>query len=158
MQLSLLATSRLGGPYAPLTWLRQVCTKDVCFELVQRGEKNLHNTQHAVFHWSPSRRHHLVSFPGMLSLGDAAHGRPGYLRLLGGLKKLKKLVGFVLANTTETRLTMGLREVVWIDEHWPLLQVAGSLGRVRRCMILLSGFRSSADSSVQPSRFRSPSG
>ncbi|KAK3837693.1 MAG: hypothetical protein JOS17DRAFT_731625 [Linnemannia elongata] len=67
----------------------------------------------------------LYSFPGMLSLGDTARGRPGYLRLLGGLKKLRILVGSVLANTTETRITMGFREAIWIDEHWPLLEVAG---------------------------------
>ncbi|KAF9548504.1 hypothetical protein EC957_006317 [Mortierella hygrophila] len=51
------------------------------------------------------------SFPGMLSLGSKKRGRPGYLRLLGELTKLKTLVGSVAANTMETSMTFGMDEV-----------------------------------------------
>ncbi|KAG9068226.1 hypothetical protein KI688_011821 [Linnemannia hyalina] len=68
-----------------------------------------------------------MSFPGMLSLGSKKRGRPGYLRLLGGLTKLKTLVGSVAANTKETSMTFGMDEVVWMDKHWPALERAGFL-------------------------------
>ncbi|KAG9068220.1 hypothetical protein KI688_011815 [Linnemannia hyalina] len=64
-------------------------------------------------------------FPGMLNLGSEKTGQPGYLQLLGGLTKLKTLVGSVAANTRETMLTIGMDEVVWMDKYWPALERAG---------------------------------
>ncbi|KAF9131304.1 hypothetical protein BGW39_001979 [Mortierella sp. 14UC] len=63
-----------------------------------------------------------VSFDAMLSLGDETTGRPGYLHLFAGLKKLKSLNGSVRARTDETRVTVGQREVEWVDANWPVLQ------------------------------------
>lgn len=92
-------------------------------------ELKLHGRWLAPLGWEKTNSYYnLVSFPGMLSLGDAARGRPGYLGLLGGLKKLKRLLGSVYANTEETRITMGWKEVVWIDEFWPELKVAEFFG------------------------------
>ncbi|KAG9064707.1 hypothetical protein KI688_002966 [Linnemannia hyalina] len=70
------------------------------------------------FHYS----YHDVSFPGMLSLGDEVVGKPGYLDLLGGLKKLRSLNGSVRAKTDETRVTFGQRECEWLNENWPVLE------------------------------------
>jgi hypothetical protein len=64
-----------------------------------------------------------VSFPGMLSLADEISGRPGYLDLFGGLKKLRSLNGSVRAMTDETRVTVGQRECEWLGVHWPMLEV-----------------------------------
>ncbi|KAF9123439.1 hypothetical protein BGW39_008970 [Mortierella sp. 14UC] len=69
---------------------------------------------------TPYRRN---NFPGMLSLGDEYTGGPGYLDLLGGLIKLKKLQGSVLATTDQTRRTMGWPEARWMARHWPDLEV-----------------------------------
>ncbi|KAF9144097.1 hypothetical protein BG015_000208 [Linnemannia schmuckeri] len=66
--------------------------------------------------------YHDVSFPGMLSLGDEKAGRPGYLDLFSGLKKLRSLNGSVRAKTDETRVTVGQRECEWLSVHWPLLE------------------------------------
>ncbi|KAK5808451.1 hypothetical protein F5H01DRAFT_352121 [Linnemannia elongata] len=63
-----------------------------------------------------------VSFPGMLSLRDEIVGKPGYLDLFGGLKKLRSLNGSVRAKTDETRVTVGQRECEWLNENWPLLE------------------------------------
>ncbi|KAF9135560.1 hypothetical protein BGW39_002308 [Mortierella sp. 14UC] len=65
-----------------------------------------------------------LSFPGLLSLGDKRTGRVGYLDLLSGLTKLKELRGSVYACVDETKKTMSLREVVWLDHFWPQLEVA----------------------------------
>ncbi|KAK3837710.1 MAG: hypothetical protein JOS17DRAFT_837385 [Linnemannia elongata] len=65
-----------------------------------------------------------LSFPGLLSLGNTRTGRVGYLDLLGGLTKLKELRGSVYARTVETEKTMSLREIVWVDQFWPQLEVA----------------------------------
>ncbi|KAG0073086.1 hypothetical protein BGZ89_012154 [Linnemannia elongata] len=65
-----------------------------------------------------------LSFPGLLSLGNKRTGRVGYLDLLSGLNKLKELRGSVYARTDETEKTMGLREIVWIDQFWPRLELA----------------------------------
>jgi hypothetical protein len=64
------------------------------------------------------------SFPGMLNLRNDETGRPGYLHHLGGLKKLKALFGSVSATTEETRETIGMEEVKWMDGHWPALERA----------------------------------
>lgn len=64
------------------------------------------------------------TFPGMLSTGNHRSGRPGYLHHLGGLTKLRELAGSVSAETGETKVTMGLIEAWWMNEHWPVLQSA----------------------------------
>jgi hypothetical protein len=64
------------------------------------------------------------TFPGMLSTGNHRSGRPGYLHHLGGLTKLRELAGSVSAETGETKVTMGLIEAHWMNEHWPVLQCA----------------------------------
>lgn len=65
-----------------------------------------------------------VALPAMLSLGDPASNRPGYLDLLKGWTKLQWLQGSVRANTDETVMTMGERELLWIERHWLSLRGA----------------------------------
>ncbi|KAK5807819.1 hypothetical protein F5H01DRAFT_396653 [Linnemannia elongata] len=62
------------------------------------------------------------SFPGMLNLKNEETGRPGYLQLLGGLTKLNTLLGSVSVLTEETRATIGMDEVVWMENYWPALE------------------------------------
>ncbi|KAF9139161.1 hypothetical protein BG015_002152 [Linnemannia schmuckeri] len=64
------------------------------------------------------------AFPALLSLGDARTGRPGYLHLLAGLKKLRKLRGSVFMDLEETEETVDCKEVVWMDDHWRNLTIA----------------------------------
>lgn len=64
-----------------------------------------------------------VSFPGFLSLGNKIAGRRGYLKLLAGLTKLRELRGHVQATTSETRWTVGRREMAWMVNNWPSLEV-----------------------------------
>ncbi|KAH7054990.1 LOW QUALITY PROTEIN: hypothetical protein BKA57DRAFT_452719 [Linnemannia elongata] len=83
-----------------------------------------------VFYFDPtgvralSKFYRRNSFPGLLSLGDVASGRPGYLHQLAGLKKLRKLEGSVSADTAETWVTMGKAEAVWMKENWCELEFA----------------------------------
>ncbi|KAG0378676.1 hypothetical protein BGX24_003116 [Mortierella sp. AD032] len=67
---------------------------------------------------------YLNTLPGMLSLGCEETGRPGYLAHLAGLTKLKQLKGSFSAMTNETRVTVGMDEVVWMERHWPALESA----------------------------------
>ncbi|KAG0299538.1 hypothetical protein BGZ97_003652 [Linnemannia gamsii] len=69
------------------------------------------------------------SFPGMLNLRNAATGRPGYLHLLGGLTKLRRLMGSVAVVTKETEVTVGMDEVQWMEKHWPALETSQFGGR-----------------------------
>ncbi|KAK3814545.1 MAG: hypothetical protein JOS17DRAFT_795339 [Linnemannia elongata] len=69
------------------------------------------------------------SFVGMLNLKDEETGRPGYLHLLGGLIKLKVLSGSVFATAQETKVTIGMDEVKWMDKHWPMLEKAHFLAK-----------------------------
>lgn len=62
------------------------------------------------------------SFPAMLTIGDPKAGQPGYLRLMTGLKTLRYLRGSVHADSTESLVTVGLEECVWIYSHWPKVQ------------------------------------
>ncbi|KAG0277450.1 hypothetical protein BGZ95_005933 [Linnemannia exigua] len=64
------------------------------------------------------------SFPAMLSLGSTLEGRPGYLHHLAELSKLECITGSIRADTEENKATMELKECVWIDQHWPLLNRA----------------------------------
>ncbi|KAK5809342.1 hypothetical protein F5H01DRAFT_415375 [Linnemannia elongata] len=73
---------------------------------------------------APSKFYRRNSFPGLLSLGDVASGRPGYLRQLAGLKKLRKLEGSVSADTAETWVTIGKSEAVWMKVNWCELEFA----------------------------------
>ncbi|KAG0296828.1 hypothetical protein BGZ96_008432 [Linnemannia gamsii] len=65
-----------------------------------------------------------LSFPAMMNLMSAQNGRPGFLQLLSGLKKLEVLQGAVSAWSDETEVTVGWPEVVWIDQNWPSLRHA----------------------------------
>ncbi|KAG0279725.1 hypothetical protein BGZ95_000388 [Linnemannia exigua] len=65
-----------------------------------------------------------ATFPGLFSVGDKRTDRPGYLQLLAGLTKLKELRGSVSANTDEAKVTMGWKEVVFMDEVFSNLRVA----------------------------------
>ncbi|KAF9135565.1 hypothetical protein BGW39_002313 [Mortierella sp. 14UC] len=92
--------------------------------LVQLQSLDL-RVQHFHAHGHPiNKPHSAVSFPGLLSIGDKRADRPGYLRLLTGLTKLKELRGSVSADTDETRVTMGWKEAVFIDEVFSDLRVA----------------------------------
>ncbi|KAG0295782.1 hypothetical protein BGZ96_011017 [Linnemannia gamsii] len=73
--------------------------------------------------------YHCFSFPGLLTLGNPKKGWPGYLHLLSGLKKLRRLVGSVNVVTDETKLTVGRREVVFLEQTFPKLEVAEFLSR-----------------------------
>ncbi|KAF9542192.1 hypothetical protein EC957_002274 [Mortierella hygrophila] len=61
------------------------------------------------------------TLPGMLSLGDSKTGRPGFLHLFSGWKKLKSLMGSVALDTIETRKTVQLQEMKFMLEQWPAL-------------------------------------
>ncbi|KAK3831011.1 MAG: hypothetical protein J3R72DRAFT_455321 [Linnemannia gamsii] len=65
-----------------------------------------------------------ITFPAMLSLGDEASDRPGFLDLLGGLTHLEELCGSVCINNHETEVTMGWKEARWMAIHWPALKWA----------------------------------
>ena len=64
-------------------------------------------------------------FPAMLNLPGT--NRPGCLHHLSGLKNVEMLVGSVRADVEETKVTMGWKEVTFIREHWPLVELARSL-------------------------------
>lgn len=76
---------------------------------------------------SRESRMSLRSFPGMLSLGNESAGRPGYLRLLEGWKKLKYLKGSMQVYTAETSMTVGQDEFAWMVDNWPCLRQAAFL-------------------------------
>ncbi|KAF9156502.1 hypothetical protein BG015_004714 [Linnemannia schmuckeri] len=61
-------------------------------------------------------------FPGMLNLESRRTSRPSYLHHLGGLTKLETLTVSVRATTPETKVTIGMMKVAWMDHHWPALQ------------------------------------
>lgn len=64
------------------------------------------------------------AFPLMLSLGDSEAGYPGYLDLLRGLKRLKRLVGSFGMFSQDSVLTVGEKEVESMTRHWVSLQEA----------------------------------
>ncbi|KAG0279104.1 hypothetical protein BGZ95_002240 [Linnemannia exigua] len=64
-----------------------------------------------------SSNYRVNAFPGMMSVGNRRKGRPGYLRHLRGLSKLKQLAGSVYADTLGTKATMNWMDVTWINEH-----------------------------------------
>ncbi|KAG9068213.1 hypothetical protein KI688_011808 [Linnemannia hyalina] len=63
-----------------------------------------------------------TTFPGLFGLWNNEAGRPGYLQLLGGLTKLESLSGSISATTEEARATIGMNEVIWMEQHWPSLE------------------------------------
>ncbi|KAG0300118.1 hypothetical protein BGZ97_003382 [Linnemannia gamsii] len=63
---------------------------------------------------------YIQPFAAMLRLSDKKDGIvPGYLELLGGLKKLRKITGSVGPETKDYRMAIDAEEVEWIAEHWP---------------------------------------
>lgn len=65
-----------------------------------------------------------LTFPALLSLGDPVAGRPGFLELWGGLKKLRSLHGSFSSYTDENKVIIGMKEVQWLAEAWPALEEA----------------------------------
>jgi hypothetical protein len=63
------------------------------------------------------------AFPAMLSLGTwGPNGRPGYLQLLRGMTRLRKLIGSFGMFSDETVITVGQAEVEWMLQHWERLE------------------------------------
>lgn len=98
--------------------------------------------QHFHAHGHPlNKPYTTVSFPGLLSMPEKRTGRPGYLKSLTGLTKLKELRGSVSADTEETKRTVGWREVVFMDDTFSDLRVAeffsdaGRLGKPFRWLV-----------------------
>ncbi|KAK3846506.1 MAG: hypothetical protein J3R72DRAFT_486767 [Linnemannia gamsii] len=65
-----------------------------------------------------------LTFPALLGLADPMTGRPGFLELLGGLKKLRSFRGSFDSYADENRAIIGMREVRWVAEAWPELKEA----------------------------------
>ncbi|KAF9131308.1 hypothetical protein BGW39_001983 [Mortierella sp. 14UC] len=69
-------------------------------------------------------RYHQVPVPGLLVLEDKTKNRFGFLDKLQGLHKLRELGGSFRINAmTMTTGIVGSRDVAWLSEHWPALQV-----------------------------------
>ncbi|KAF8948452.1 hypothetical protein BGZ47_004841 [Haplosporangium gracile] len=64
-----------------------------------------------------------LTFPGLLSLGDASTGEPGYLSLLKDLKRLKTFQGSVWLDNVRVQEPIGQAEAEWIYENWPSLRL-----------------------------------
>ncbi|KAF9128468.1 hypothetical protein BGW39_005034 [Mortierella sp. 14UC] len=63
------------------------------------------------------------AFPAMLSLGTwGPNGRPGYLQLMRGMTRLRKLIGSFEMFSDETVITVGQAEVEWMLQHWERLE------------------------------------
>ncbi|KAG0067999.1 hypothetical protein BGZ90_000751 [Linnemannia elongata] len=80
------------------------------------------------------------AFPLMLSLGDPEAGYPGYLDLLRGLKRLRRLIGSFGMFSRDSVLTVGEKEVEWMTRHWVSLQEAHFFTRTitpRECFLKL---------------------
>ncbi|KAF9905300.1 hypothetical protein EC991_001848 [Linnemannia zychae] len=68
-------------------------------------------------------RFEFSGFPAMLSLGTwGPNGRPGYLQLLRGMTRLRKLIGSFEMYSDETMVTVGQAEVEWMLQHWERLE------------------------------------
>ncbi|KAF9905298.1 hypothetical protein EC991_001846 [Linnemannia zychae] len=74
--------------------------------------------------YTNSKSYFFRSLTGLLSLEeeDSVTGRRGFLSLLGGLKKLRVVLGSFRAGTVETINTFGHRETEWMVENWPALE------------------------------------
>lgn len=72
---------------------------------------------------NPTSEYSDYFYPGM-NLGDPATGRPRYLDLLKGWKKLRTLDGSIRAVTSKSKVIMGVEEAAWIGEHWLALRSA----------------------------------
>ncbi|KAF9905290.1 hypothetical protein EC991_001838 [Linnemannia zychae] len=64
-----------------------------------------------------------TTIPAFLTLGDRADHRPGFLPLLANLSNLRELRGSVRADTSESMTTMGQKEIEFMVEHWPRLEL-----------------------------------
>lgn len=63
---------------------------------------------------------YIQPFSGMLRLSDKKEGVvPGYLELLGGLKKLWKISGSVGPETENYKVAADSAEAKWIIDNWP---------------------------------------
>ncbi|KAG0361389.1 hypothetical protein BC939DRAFT_476099 [Gamsiella multidivaricata] len=68
-------------------------------------------------------RYQDVSLPRLLALEDLKEGKRGYMSCLAGLKELRELRGSVYANTIEAKAALGQREMEWIVQHWPKIEL-----------------------------------
>ncbi|KAF9549253.1 hypothetical protein EC957_004553 [Mortierella hygrophila] len=64
-----------------------------------------------------------ASFPQLMTLGNEATDRVGYLNYLCRLKNLRELRGSVHLVSEEIEETFRQREVEWVARHWPRLKV-----------------------------------
>ncbi|KAH7041661.1 hypothetical protein BKA57DRAFT_472400 [Linnemannia elongata] len=64
-----------------------------------------------------------AAFPQLLTLGNEATDRVGYLNYLCRLKNLRELRGSVHLVSEEIEETFRQREVEWVVRHWPRLKV-----------------------------------
>ncbi|KAG0209571.1 hypothetical protein BGX33_005466 [Mortierella sp. NVP41] len=64
-----------------------------------------------------------ASFPQLLTLGNEATDRVGYLNYLCRLKNLRELRGSVHLVSEEIEATFRQKEVEWVARHWPRLKV-----------------------------------
>ncbi|KAF9901067.1 hypothetical protein EC991_006578 [Linnemannia zychae] len=104
---------RLETLYRQLASLKDLVYLDLRALQTRPGDKTIENP----FYFENT-------FSGMLSLGDARTGRPGFLELFGQWTKLKALRGSFSVSTAETLETMGCLEATWLTAHWPLLEEA----------------------------------
>ncbi|KAG0368312.1 hypothetical protein BC939DRAFT_447144 [Gamsiella multidivaricata] len=68
-------------------------------------------------------RYEALSFPRLLNLPDPERQTQGYLSSLAGLSELRELRGSVRAVTKETKTSLGQKEVEWIVDHWPKVEL-----------------------------------
>lgn len=64
-----------------------------------------------------------LTFPRLLSLGDASTGEPGYLPLLKELKRLKTFQGSIWLDYVRPQEAIGHAEMEWMYENWPSLRL-----------------------------------
>ncbi|KAG0290311.1 hypothetical protein BGZ96_006180 [Linnemannia gamsii] len=64
-----------------------------------------------------------LTFPGLLSLGSASTGEPGYLPLLKELKQLKTFQGSIWLDNVRPQEAIGQAEMEWMYENWPSLRL-----------------------------------
>ena len=107
--------ANLGSFYSQLGRLVEL---EVLELFVMRSKRKTEAYEYT--HFYPGR-----TLTGLLSLEeeDRTTGKRGFLSLLAGLKKLRVVQGCFRSGTEETLQTFGQREVEWIVEQWPTLEV-----------------------------------
>jgi hypothetical protein len=73
-------------------------------------------------HYPLTRDYKRISFPGLLSLGCERTDQPGFLHLLAGMTRIERLLGSVSVTSEENKVTVGAREIEWMEQYWPLLE------------------------------------